>query len=58
MVKYYIIIGAGSVECSWEWIVQKLRDQFNTRNYNRAVDVPEYVMPEYFESLTKKLEKI
>ena len=29
----------------WEWIVQKLRDRFDTRNYNRAVDVPEYVMP-------------
>jgi hypothetical protein len=42
----------------WEWIVQKLRDRFDTRNYNRAVDIPEYVMPKCFESLTKKLEKI
>jgi hypothetical protein len=42
----------------WEWIVQKLRDRFDTRNYNRAVDVPEYVMLKCLESLTKKIENI
>ena len=42
----------------WEWVVQKLRDRFDTRNYNRAVDIPEYVMPKCFESLTKKLAKM
>ena len=29
----------------WEWIIQKLRDHFTNRDYNRAVDIPEYVMP-------------
>jgi hypothetical protein len=41
----------------WEWIVQKLRDRFDTRNYNRAVDVPEYVMPKYLESLTEEIKE-
>jgi hypothetical protein len=41
----------------WEWIVQKLRDGFDTRNYNRAVDVPEYVMPKCLESLNDKVKE-
>jgi len=40
----------------WEWIVQKL-DRFDTRNYNRAVDVPEYVMPKCLESLNEKVKE-
>ena len=41
----------------WEWIVQKLREQFDRRNYNRAVDVPEYVMPKCLESLNDKVKE-
>jgi hypothetical protein len=41
----------------WEWIVQKLRDRFDTRNYNRAVDIPEYVMPKCLEYLTKEIKE-
>jgi hypothetical protein len=41
----------------WEWIVQKLRDRFDTRNYNRAVDVPEYVMPKCLEYLTEEIKE-
>jgi hypothetical protein len=41
----------------WEWIVQKLRDRFDTRNYNRAVDIPEYVMPKCLESLTEEIKE-
>src|SRR5205085_7324678 len=41
----------------WEWIVQKLRDRFDIRNYNRAVDIPEYVMPRCLESLTEKVKE-
>jgi hypothetical protein len=41
----------------WEWIVQKLRDRFDTRNYNRAVDVPEYIIPKYLESLTEEIKE-
>jgi hypothetical protein len=41
----------------WEWIVQKLRDRFDTRNYNRAADIPEYVMPKCLESLNDKVKE-
>ena len=41
----------------WEWIVQKLRDRFDTRNYNRAVDVPEYVMPKCLEYLNVEIKE-
>ncbi len=41
----------------WEWIVQKLRDRFDTRNYNRAVDIPEYMMPKCLESLNEKIRE-
>jgi 5S rRNA maturation endonuclease (ribonuclease M5) len=40
----------------WEWIVQKLREQFDTRNYNRAVYIPEYVIPKCLESLNEKVK--
>ena len=41
----------------WEWIVQKLRDRFDTRNYNRAVDIPEYMMPKCLESLNVEIKE-
>ena len=30
----------------WEFILDKLEEKFPTRNYNRAVDIPEYVIPD------------
>jgi hypothetical protein len=30
----------------WEFILDKLEERFPTRNYNRAIDVPEYVIPD------------
>jgi hypothetical protein len=41
----------------WEWIIKKLRDHFISRDYNRAVDVPEYVMPKSLESLNQKVKE-
>lgn len=35
----------------WEFILSKLQERFPTRNYNRAINVPEYVMPTILESL-------
>ena len=41
----------------WEWIIQKLRDHFTNRDYNRAVYIPEYVMPKCLESLNQKVKE-
>jgi hypothetical protein len=41
----------------WEWIIKKLRNHFTSRDYNRAVDVPEYVMPKCLESLNEKVKE-
>jgi hypothetical protein len=30
----------------WEFILDKLEEKFPTRNYNRAIDIPEYVIPD------------
>jgi len=35
----------------WEFILSKLQERFPTRNYNRAINVPECVMPTIIESL-------
>jgi uncharacterized protein DUF2399 len=35
----------------WEFILSKLKEKFPTRNYNRAINMPEYVVPSSLESL-------
>jgi hypothetical protein len=35
----------------WQFIRFKLQERFPTRNYNRAIDVPEYVIPDCVEEL-------
>ena len=30
----------------WEFILDKLEEKFPTRNYNRTIDIPEYVNPD------------
>jgi hypothetical protein len=35
----------------WEYIVNKLKEQFPTRDYNRAIDIPEHVVPATLEKL-------
>jgi hypothetical protein len=42
----------------WNWIVEKLRAKFTNWDYTRAVDIPEYVMPEPLELLNENFEKI
>lgn len=52
-----VITALDDNEKFWEWIIQKLRDQFDKRNYNRAVDIPEYVMPGCLESLNDRIKE-
>jgi 5S rRNA maturation endonuclease (ribonuclease M5) len=35
----------------WEFVLLKLQERFHTRDYNRAIDIPEYVMPDSLEEL-------
>jgi hypothetical protein len=35
----------------WEYIIKKLEEQFPTRDYNRAIDIPEHVVPTTLEEL-------
>jgi hypothetical protein len=35
----------------WQFIHFKLQERFPTRNYNRAIDIPEYVIPDCVEEL-------
>ena len=35
----------------WEYVLKKLEDQFPTRDYNRAIDIPEHVVPTALEKL-------
>jgi hypothetical protein len=41
----------------WEFILSKLKYKFPTRDYNRAIDIPEYVMPSCLEVLNQKVHK-
>ena len=40
----------------WEWIVKKLRENFTKRDYNRSVNIPEYVKPTCLEKLDDIVE--
>jgi hypothetical protein len=39
----------------WKFILSKLEDKFPTRDYNRAIDVPKYVMPSCLEELNQQV---
>jgi Protein of unknown function C-terminus (DUF2399) len=39
------------------FILSKLEDRFPTRDYNRAIDIPEYVNPQYLEELNKQVRE-
>ena len=41
----------------WQYILSKLEAKFPTRNYNRAINIPDYVMPSSLESLNKMIQK-
>ena len=40
----------------WDFIIYKLNKKFPTRNYNRSINVPEYVMPPVLEGLIGKVK--
>ena len=41
----------------WEFILSKIEDKFPTRDYNRAIDIPEYVMPSCLEELNEQVRE-
>jgi hypothetical protein len=41
----------------WRYILSKLEAKFPTRNYNRAINIPDYVMPTSLESLNMMIQK-
>jgi hypothetical protein len=52
-----IIAKVGS-EMFWEFVEHKLSERFPTRNYNRAIDIPEFVYPDIVEVMLEQLQKI
>jgi hypothetical protein len=51
-----IIAKVGS-ERFWKFVEQRLGERFPTRNYNRALEVPEFVYPDILRDILEKLEK-
>jgi hypothetical protein len=41
----------------WKFILSKLQEKFPTRDYNRAIDIPEYVMPSCLEELNQQVRE-
>ena len=42
----------------WNYIIEKLEEIFPNRNYNRAIKVPEYILPEIFEDFKESVINI
>lgn len=51
-----IIADVGSEEF-WEFIAHRLGEKFAKRNYNRAIDIAEFVYPDIVKDMLEKLEK-
>ncbi len=41
----------------WGFVLSKLEEKFPTRNYNRAIDIPEYVTPDCLRALNDKVRE-
>lgn len=41
----------------WKFILSKLEGKFPTRDYNRAIHIPEYVMPSRLEELNQQVQE-
>lgn len=41
----------------WVWIIEKLREHFPRRNYNRSVDIPDYVVPRKLQVFNDKVKE-
>lgn len=50
------VIAAAGSERFWKYLKTQLEYLFTNRDYNRAIEVPNYVMPEEIEDLVAKLE--
>ncbi|MFY9872186.1 MAG: hypothetical protein WAK17_20950, partial [Candidatus Nitrosopolaris sp.] len=48
-----VMIAVNDNQKFWEYIVKKLEEQFPTRDYNRAIDIPEHVVPTTLEKLNE-----
>jgi hypothetical protein len=46
-----VMIAVNDNQKFWEGIIKKFEEQFPTRDYNRAIDIPEYVVPTTLEKL-------
>ena len=42
----------------WNWIIDKLRDHFPTRDYTRSVNIPDYVIPQVLQDFNDKVKKV
>ena len=41
----------------WKFVEHRLDERFPTRNYNRALEIPEFVYPDILRDILEKLEK-
>jgi hypothetical protein len=46
-----VMIAVNNNQKFWEYILKKLEEQFPTRDYSRAIDIPEHVVPTTLEKL-------
>ena len=46
-----VMIAINDNQKFWEYILKKLGEQFPTRDYNRAINIPEHVVPATLEKL-------
>jgi hypothetical protein len=46
-----VMIAVNDNQKFWEYLIKKLEEQFPTRDYNRAINIPEHVVPIILERL-------
>jgi hypothetical protein len=46
-----VMIAVNDNQKFWDYIVKKLEDKFPNRDYNRAIDIPDHVVPTQLEKL-------
>jgi hypothetical protein len=53
-----VMIAVNDNQKFWKYIIKKLEEQFPTRDYNRAIDIPEYVVPTTLEKLNDMVKNL
>jgi hypothetical protein len=53
-----VMIAVNDNQKFWKYIIKKLEEQFPTRDYNRAIEIPEYVVPTTLEKLNDMVRKL